>query len=211
MGVLFFIIAIIISYILGSIPTAYILGRLKGIDIRQCGSGNIGATNAFRVLGKLPGTIALLLDMAKGFISVTLIGDYFSKLGTPYGGNLFRIILGFAVVSGHNWTIFLKFKGGKGMATSLGVLAGLGMKIAGLRMALLLGLIIWVVTVLITRYVSIGSIITSIALPILMLLFNQPFEIVLLGVIFCLSLVWRHKSNINRLLNKEEPKIKLWG
>ncbi len=162
------IIAIIISYILGSIPTAYILGRLKGIDIRLYGSGNVGATNAFRVLGKLPGAIVLLLDMAKGFIGVTLIGDYFSKLEVPYGGNLFRIILGFAVVSGHNWTIFLKFRGGKGMATSLGVLVGLGMKIAGLRMVLLLGLIIWVVTVLITRYISIGSIVTSIALPILM-------------------------------------------
>src|SRR5262245_32464994 len=130
---------IVISYLVGSIPTAFIFGKLyKNIDIRQHGSGNVGATNVFRVLGKKPGIIVLVLDIIKGVIPVVLVADIFG-LVQPWH----RILLAFCAVAGHNWTIFLGFKGGKGVATSLGVLIGLTIKIAGLRLVLLITILVW--------------------------------------------------------------------
>ena len=100
--------AVIVSYLIGAIPTAYIFGRaLKGIDIRQHGSGNVGATNAFRILGKGPGTAVLLLDVLKGAVVTSLVADLFGQTDP-----LMRVILGIIVVCGHNWTVFLNFKGG---------------------------------------------------------------------------------------------------
>ena len=120
--VLKIVFAVIASYLIGAIPTAYIFGRvLKKIDIRQHGSGNVGATNAFRILGKGPGAAVLLIDVLKGAIVTSLVADIFG-LTDP----LMRVFLGVVVVCGHNWTVFLNFKGGKGIATSLGVLVEIG-------------------------------------------------------------------------------------
>src|SRR3989338_148119 len=106
------VLSLAVCYLIGSIPTAYWMGRLcKGIDIRRHGSGNVGATNAFRVLGKIPGSIVLLVDVLKGAVAVTIVGDLF---GLEHVGS--RVLLAVAVVMGHNWTIFLNFKGGKGIA-----------------------------------------------------------------------------------------------
>jgi len=198
-------LAIITSYLIGSIPTAYIFGRLyKGIDIRQQGSGNVGATNVFRVLGKTPGIIVLLLDIFKGVVVVVFVADFFGLTRVIY-----RLILALWVVAGHNWTIFLKFKGGKGIATSLGVLIGLTIKIAAIRPVLLFTVLIWLFCFLITRIVSLSSIIAAIVLPFLMVFTGQSFEITCLGVIFGIFVVIRHRPNIKRLLSGQEPRVPL--
>jgi glycerol-3-phosphate acyltransferase PlsY len=201
MNILFGLLA---AYLLGSIPTAYIFGKvLKGIDIREHGSGNVGATNAFRVLGKGPGTVVLLVDIAKGFLAVTLVGDFFGldKI-------LFRVLLALIAVSGHNWTVFLQFKGGKGIATSLGVLIGLAVKIAVLRPVLLICILTWTGVFFTTGYVSLASILAVLALSFSMLM-TQSLELVILGVIFCIFVVLRHQANIHRILSGTESQVPL--
>lgn len=196
---------ILLSYLIGSIPTAYIFGKLsKGIDIRQHGSGNVGATNVFRVLGKGPGIIVLVIDILKGVLAVALIADLLGLTDI-----LYRILLGLCAVSGHNWTIFLKFKGGKGIATSFGVLIGLTIKIAAIRMVLLVTVLGWLIIFLSTGYVSLASIVAAIILPIAMVATSQDILLVLLGVIFCIFIVLRHRPNIKRLLNGQEHQAPL--
>ncbi len=198
-------LAMISAYLIGSIPTAYIYGKLyKGIDIRQYGSGNVGATNVFRVLGKIPGIIVLLLDVLKGVIAVAVVADVFGLTE-----NIYRLVLAICVVIGHNWTIFLKFKGGKGIATSLGVLIGLTIKIISIRPVLLFTLCIWIISFLISNIVSFASIIAAVWLPFIMIFTNQPFEIICLGVIFCIFVVVRHRPNIKRLLSGQEPRTSI--
>ncbi len=197
------IIAVILSYLLGSIPTAYIFGRVfKGIDIRGHGSGNVGATNAFRVLGKGQGSAVLLIDICKGILATTLLPNVLglSKIWQ-------YVLLSLVVVCGHNWTIFLNFKGGKGIATSLGVLIGLTIQIAAIRPVLLATVLIWGSIFLVTGLVSLASIVAASFLPIIMVLTNQSTAIVVLGVIFCLLVVLRHRNNIKRLLKGEEPRV----
>jgi len=202
-----YLLAILISYLIGSVPTAFIFGKLyKKIDIRAHGSGNIGATNVFRVLGKKAGAIVLVLDIIKGVLPVVLVADIFG-LTQP----LQRILLAFCAVAGHNWTIFLKFKGGKGVATSLGVLIGLTIKIAGLRMVLLVTVLVWGLTFLITGFVSVSSLVAAVALPIAMVCTAQSLELIIMGVIFCFFIVFRHKGNISRLLSGQEPRVKLFS
>lgn len=199
------ILGVVLSYIIGSIPTAYLFGKfLKGIDIREHGSGNVGATNVFRVLGKGPGWTVLVLDIVKGIIPVALVADLFGLTDV-----LFRIAFAVAVVCGHNWTCFLKFKGGKGIATSLGVLIALTIKISSIRPVLVLTVFIWIVSFLITRIVSISSIIASSALPFLMVLTHQQLAIICLGAVFGCFVVIRHRPNIKRLLSGQEPRVPL--
>lgn len=199
-----YFLGVLISYLIGSIPTAYIFGRvLKGIDIRQHGSGNVGATNAFRVLGKVPGAIVLLLDILKGVMAVTLVGDLLGMTET-----LQRVLLSLVVVCGHNWTVFLNFKGGKGIATSLGALIGLTIKIAVIRPVLLVTVLMWGMCFLLTGFISLSSILASIVLPVVMVLTRQSIEIIALGVILCMFVVLRHRPNIKRLISKVEPRIK---
>lgn len=197
-------LAVVVSYLIGSIPTAYIFGRvLKGIDIRKHGSGNVGATNAFRILGKGAGSAVLLIDVAKGAVVTSLVADLFG-LHDP----LMRVFLGLVVVCGHNWTVFLNFKGGKGIATSLGVLIGLTIAIASIRPVVLYTFLSWVVVFLITGYVSLASMIASVTLPLLALIFPQPFAVVMLAVILCVFVVLRHRPNITRLLQNKESKVR---
>jgi len=199
------ILAIAISYLIGSIPTAYIFGKLsKGLDIRQHGSGNVGATNVFRVLGKGPGSIVLALDIIKGILPIVLVSSLFGIVAVWQ-----IILLGVAGVVGHNWTVFLNFKGGKGIATSLGVLIGLTIKFAVIRPVLIWTILIWLGCFLISGFVSLSSIVAATCLPIIMVLTNQSLEIVFLGVVFCIFVVLRHRPNIKRLLNGEEPKVAL--
>ena len=203
-----FVLAIILSYLLGSIPVGYILSRaLKGIDIRRFGSGNFGATNVFRVVSPTAGVVVLVLDMLKGAIPVTLVADLLLRSSVDYDQILLRLLLGLAAVCGHNWTIFLKFKGGKGVATTAGALLGLSFKIPCLGLIAGLCLGVWVLTVLSTGFISLGSILASVALPILMMVFNQPVKLLIFGAALCLFVAYRHKSNIRRLLRGEEKKI----
>ena len=192
-----------LSYLIGAIPTAYIFGKLyKGIDIRKHGSGNVGATNVFRVLGKWPGIIVLVLDIIKGIIPVVFIADILGLTEIFY-----RIILALCVVSGHNWTIFLNFKGGKGIATTLGVLIGFTIKIESIRIVLFTIVLVWGVCLLLSGIVSLSSMVAAVLLPIIMVVTNQPFEIIGLGVISCLFIIIRHKPNIKRLLAGQEPVV----
>ena len=192
------------SYLLGAIPSAYIFGKFyKGIDIRQHGSKNIGATNVFRVLGKVPGIIVLSFDILKGVLAVAGVSKL---LGLEANG--YYIIFGLAAVCGHNWTVFLNFKGGKGVATSLGVLIGLMIKVASLRAAVVLLLLIWGAVFLFTGYVSLASMISVVFLPLFMLIFTQAFELVFLGIIFCIFVILRHRPNLKRLLEGKESRFR---
>lgn len=196
-------LGIILSYLIGSIPTAYIYGKLsKGIDIRHHGSGNVGATNVFRVLGKRPGIIVLLLDILKGVVAVGALPDLLGLTQVIH-----RVIFALVVVCGHNWTIFLKFKGGKGIATSFGVLIGLTVQIAVIRPVLFGAVLVWLVSFMVTRIVSVSSILAATCLPLIMIMTGQDITIVCLGVIFCVFVVLRHKSNIKRLFAGQEPRV----
>ena len=206
MSLLFLAISVCLAYLIGSIPVAYIFGRvLKNIDIREHGSGNMGATNAFRVLGKWPGTFVLLLDIIKGIIPVTILANAFGL-----GDALSLVIISVAAVAGHNWTIFLGFKGGKGMATSLGVLIGLAIQLPGLRIVLGLATLIWLVLFISLGYVSLASICAAVALPVLMVVFEAPFPMKVMAIVLCVFIVFRHTSNIKRLVKGQESRVSLF-
>jgi glycerol-3-phosphate acyltransferase PlsY len=206
---LWIILGILTSYLIGSIPTAYIWGRvLKGIDIRKFGSGNIGATNALRVLGKGPGIAVLLLDILKGFVTVIFIGNLIAANTQIISGQNTRMLIGLSCISGHNWTIFLSFKGGKGIATTLGVLLGLSLKVAGLNSVIALSLLTWFLTILLVRIVSVASVVTALFLPLFMFIFRQSKVFILASLLLSLFAVLRHKSNLLRVFQGKEPRLK---
>ncbi|MFA5311020.1 MAG: glycerol-3-phosphate 1-O-acyltransferase PlsY [Candidatus Omnitrophota bacterium] len=204
------ILAAILSYLIGSIPTAYIFVRLiKKADIRKVGSGNVGATNALRVLGKGWGITVLILDILKGFLPVIILGSLFAPgLSLAQERNLF-IAIGLSAICGHNWTIFLSFRGGKGVATTLGVLIGLAFKIPGLNMVLGLTVLVWVVSFVLIRIISVSSILAAASFPVFTLIYRQPRLVILVGMLLSLFVILRHKSNIKRLLNGKEHRLHL--
>ena len=195
-------LGILISYLVGSIPWAYIFGRLlKGIDIRQFGSGNVGATNALRVLGRGPGIVVLVLDILKGVLTVVILGQT----------EILSIVFGLCCICGHNWTVFLKFRGGKGVATTLGVLLGLAIKIQGLGLILGLLVITWFSVFVFSKIISLSSVVTAIVFPVYTVLFKrflkQPNVLICLSIILSILIILRHKSNLKRLLQGKEPRI----
>lgn len=205
---LWMFIGILASYLIGSIPTAYIFGKvIKGIDIRKLGSGNVGATNAMRVLGKKAGITVLLLDIFKGFSVVVFLGDLLSPKITVVPDEAIRLILGLCSICGHNWTVFLNFKGGKGVATTIGVILGLSVKIAGLKLILAV-LLTWLLVFLITRIVSISSVVSAVALPVYLVIFKQSKILIIFGVLLAVFIVIRHTSNLKRLIQGKEPRLK---
>ena len=195
-------ILILLSYLIGAIPFGYITGKLwKGIDVREHGSGNIGFTNVLRVVGTVPGFIVMILDISKGVVAVVGI----AKLG-EINLTVLPVLCGIAAIIGHNWTIYLDFKGGKGIDTTIGVFIALN------PIATLVSLVVWAIAVKITRYVSLGSILFVICLPIAIFLINlvskQYITTVLVAAIFAMVFaVYKHRSNIERLLNGTEHKI----
>ncbi|MEJ2635066.1 MAG: glycerol-3-phosphate 1-O-acyltransferase PlsY [Calditrichia bacterium] len=203
----YFIFMILISYFAGSIPTAIITGKvLRGIDIRTQGSGNAGATNVFRVLGWKAGLFVLLFDVAKGFVATVLI--YKIAAGHVFiDPVVLQIIAGLCAVFGHIWTIFAGFRGGKGVG------AGAGMVIGLVPWAVLAALIVFIIVVALTRYVSLGSILASIMVALYLFGKNYIFEspvpvpLLVLGIIVPLLIILTHRSNIQRLLNGNENKI----
>lgn len=204
------ILAAILSYLIGSIPTAYIFVRwIKKADIRKIGSGNVGATNALRVLGKGWGITILVLDILKGLLPVIILGSLFApSVSLAQERNLF-IIIGLSAICGHNWTIFLNFKGGKGVATTLGVLIGLAFKIPGLNIVLGLTVLVWVVSFALIRIISVSSILAAVSFPIFTLIYRQSKLVILVGILLSLFVILRHRSNIQRLLKGEEPSLSL--
>lgn len=205
---LWIIIAIIVSYLLGSIPTAYLYGKLaKGIDIRKQGSGNVGATNALRVLGTPAGVFVLFIDMLKGILPVIFIGNYLLDRGVNIAPDLLRILIGIGAIIGHNWTIFLEFKGGKGVATTFGVLIGFAFAIPGFALILLLVIFSWVLTFAICRIVSLSSIISGIAFPVCMILFKPSAVLIIFSILIMCFIIIRHTANIKRLLQGKEARL----
>ena len=189
-------------YIVGSIPTGFLLGKAKGIDIRQHGSGNIGATNVWRVLGWKWGLVAFVSDFLKGFLLLFLYQQNFNADGEIGTDCLFLVIAGVTAIIGHNYTPWLGFKGGKGIATSAGVLGAL------MPWVLAFALSLWIVVTLVTRTVSIGSLAAAVVLAPAAAYF-YPGQWVYFGLA-CLAgglAVWRHKSNIQRLLAGTETRI----
>ena len=199
---------ILISYLIGSIPTAYIFVRLlKGQDIRSFGSGNVGATNASRIIGRGWGITVLALDVLKGYIAVALVGGLLAAKVTSLSAEMFQITLGVASVIGHVWTVFLKFKGGKGVACTLGVLLALSVTSAVLRPVLGLVLLTWVVVFAAARIVSLASVLACISFPIYMAIFRQPLNLVIATSVLAVFIILRHKSNLSRLLEKKERRL----
>ncbi len=205
---LWIIIGLFTSYLIGSIPTAYIFGRfLKGIDIRQYGSGNVGATNALRVLGKKAGITVLLLDILKGFIAVYFISTFIFSKAPVLSREMLGIIFGVICICGHNWTVFLQFKGGKGMATTLGVLIGLAVNIPGLKIVLSLSILVWILVFIFSRIVSLASVISAVALPVFMVIFKQSVFLIAVSMLLSAFVIIRHKANIKRIIEGKEAKI----
>jgi glycerol-3-phosphate acyltransferase PlsY len=189
-------------YLMGSVPTGYLIGKSRGLDIRQHGSGNIGATNVGRVLGRNWGFFAFACDFLKGFLLLFLVRYFEFPNDTSWPAALLLVLCGMAAILGHNFTPWLGFKGGKGVATTGGVLAAL------MPWAFLVVLSLWAILVLLTRTVSIGSIAAGVALP-----FTAAFLYPGQWIYFGLALlggglvVWRHRSNIQRLLAGTEPRL----
>jgi glycerol-3-phosphate acyltransferase PlsY len=204
---LWIITAIFVSYLIGSFPSAYCFGRLKGIDIRKSGSGNVGATNALRVLGRGAGIAVLTLDIFKGVFVVLFLANYFSARVTFMQEQNLRIIMGLCCIFGHIWTVFLNFKGGKGIATTFGVLIGLAFKIPALNVIVGLLVITWLVVFLFTRIVSLASLLAGLLLPIYAVLFKLPLLLVIACIFLFILVLFRHKANLARLFQGKEPRL----
>ncbi len=188
-------VSILVGYLIGSIPCGYLIGRYgKGIDIRRYGSGNIGTTNAFRILGPQWGVLVFLGDFFKGVLAV-LIAQALTE------GLIFPILSGLAVVAGHNWPLFLGFRGGRGVATAGGVILALA-PAATLVLAIILFL-----TLFITRYVSVSSMTAAVCAPFVMGWFGHSWGMALFGLIVGAFVFYRHLPNLKRLRQGTEPRI----
>jgi len=214
--VLAYIVVAVAAYLLGSIPTGFLVARARGVDIRSVGSGNIGATNAMRVLGKPAGIFVLLVDVLKGYTACAflppLIFDFlaphFFLVIVYYQNELaelqpkFHLVAGVFAVLGHNYSCWLKFKGGKGIATTAGIYLALA------PWALLAALLVFILAVLLTKYVSIGSIAAAIALPVsIWLLTPDNFLLRIVTIALCALSIYKHKSNIKRLMAGTENRL----
>lgn len=190
------IISIILSYLIGAISFSFIIAKwLKGIDIRQHGSGNAGATNTLRVLGKGPAICVLMLDVGKGILAVW-IGKWMGDV-SPW----IPVICGIAAIAGHNWPIYFHFKGGKGIATMIGVMATLAF------LPSLFAGIVGIAAIVVTRYVSLGSLIFSALLPIMIIIMNRPHEILWASLLLCIFAFVRHRTNIVKIVQGKENKL----
>jgi glycerol-3-phosphate acyltransferase PlsY len=186
------------SYLLGALPTSYIAGRLfRGIDLREHGSKNLGATNLYRVLGWRVAVPVGLFDMAKGLVPVLL----FAPRVTP--SQTFALVCGLTAVVGHVFSVFVGFRGGKGVATAAGVMLGLT------PAALLVALVVWIAAVALTGYVSLGSILAAVVFPVAVRLLDPPeqAEILWLDIAAAAGIIWLHRANIGRLLRGTENRF----
>jgi len=196
-----------LAYVLGSIPTAVWVGKAKyGVDVREHGSKNAGATNTFRVLGKKPGVVVLSIDILKGFTAVFM--PFLFGVGVWASEELIHVqlICALAAVIGHVLPIFAGFRGGKGVATSLGVIIGVHPSAAGICLA------IFLIVFIVSNYVSLGAIIAAVAFPLLLVLLFKVTSIWLMifSGVLSLAVIYAHKKNINRLLKGEENKMNLF-
>lgn len=203
--VLVFLISVILAYLIGSFPTSFIMAKaVKGVDIRQVGSQNAGATNVLRSVGKLPALVTLIVDILKGVFVVTILANFLYPYLEDLDFDFYRSFLGLIAVCGHIWPVWLKFRGGKGVATTLGVAIGLA------PLVLLPSVIIWLAIFFMTNYVSLASIAALIAFPIVAIIFHQSLYLVLISVVICSISIFKHRTNITRLLKGQENKTVLF-
>ena len=191
------------AYMLGSIPTGYLVARARGIDIRTVGSGNIGAANVFRMLGKPAGILVLVVDGLKGYAACSWLADFVVQpfAVAPDKIECLKIVAGICAVLGHNFTCWLKFKGGKGIATSAGVYFAL----APLAVSIALGT--WMVVFVLGRYVSVASLAAAVALPTAVWLTPNSLTLRIVTTALGLLAIYKHKGNIQRLLNGTERRL----
>ncbi len=185
----------IIAYLFGALPFGLLVAKSRGIDIRQQGSGNIGATNVFRCVGKGWGIFTFILDAFKGFVPA-FVFPRLATLDPEYG-----VLFGFAAIIGHSFPVYLKFKGGKGVATSAGMLLGVA------PLAVLVGFICWVVCMVASRYVSLSSIIAAVAVAISVWVQDKGMAVNIALTVLAVLVVWLHRANIKRLLNGTESRF----
>ena len=191
-----YLVAAVVSYLLGSVPFGFLIAKLKGVDLRSSGSGNIGATNVYRVVGKREGLITLVLDVAKGTIPVVIFSLIFPK------EQYINVISGFSAVLGHDFSVFLRFRGGKGVATSYGV------TLPVYPLASLVGIFIWITILLTTRLSSLAALL-SFLIATLIALSSPDYIVRIFFIVLYILMVFKHKDNLKRLFSKEENRIKI--
>lgn len=204
-------VILVVAYLLGSTPTGYTVAKLlKGIDIREVGSGSTGATNVLRTLGKGPGTFVLVIDCLKGVLAIAIVYWFFNapiENFIPVEVNLdlwqpwMVTLAGLSAILGHSKSIFLGFTGGKSVATGLGILLAMNWQVGLATFG------VFAVVLAISRMVSLSSIAGAVAVSIFMVLLNQPLPYILFAVVAGLYVIWRHSSNIGRILAGTEPKL----
>ncbi|MFW6238327.1 MAG: glycerol-3-phosphate 1-O-acyltransferase PlsY [Halanaerobiales bacterium] len=190
------LLVIFISYFLGAIPNGYIfVQRLRDLDIRKYGSGNVGATNVARLLGFKFGILVAALDILKGFLAVSFAAWLFPGEAVPL------VLAGLLAVIGHSFSVFLNFSGGKGVATTVGVILRI------YPLAVLVIVVVWLVVTVISRYVSLGSMLGAISLPVIFLIRGKGLTYVVFGLLIALFILYNHRGNIQRLMAGEENKL----
>lgn len=198
----FFLVAIVIGYLCGCFQSGYFVGKLCGLDIRQYGSGNAGTTNVLRTLGKGRALLTFLGDGLKGLVPVLIVKLWIGPASPGLNSELLQLILGLAIVLGHDYPFFLGFKGGKGIATTAAVMMAFDWRMG------LCSFIIFVGIVAATRYVSLASVTLSAALIIEMLIFHWGrWDLLIMIIIYALFAIYRHRANIKRLMNGTESKL----
>jgi acyl phosphate:glycerol-3-phosphate acyltransferase len=187
---------LVVAYVVGAIPTSHLAGRLRGVDLRRQGSGNLGATNAFRVLGWRAALPVVVVDMAKGWVPTALF-----PLWAGTGSLEWALAYGALAIVGHVFSVFVGFKGGKGVATSAGVFLALA------PWAVLIGFVVWGISVVLTRIVSVGSILAALVLPFAVFATNAPRTVFWLALALSLFVIYAHRENIRRLARGEENRL----
>ncbi|MCK5448577.1 MAG: glycerol-3-phosphate 1-O-acyltransferase PlsY [Gemmatimonadetes bacterium] len=190
------LLLVLAAYLMGSIPTSYLVGRLHGIDLREHGSGNLGGTNAYRVMGLAAGVPVVLVDVAKGVIPAY----FFPSWDGAALGDL-ALLYGLAAITGHVWSVFMSFRGGKGVATGAGVLVALAPTSA------LIGLLVWIGVVSITRIVSVASISAATLVPLSAWLTDEATSTVLFCAAIAMFVWWTHRDNLGKLARGEENRF----
>ncbi len=207
MWILIFIV-VVGSYLLGSFPSGYVASHIAGVDVRKQGSGNIGATNVLRVLGKKYGYAVFFCDALKGLLAIWLAFFLVDRVEAAWGyRDLFGILAAVICVLGHAFPVWLKFRGGKGVATSAGTMFGLA------PLATLVAVLVWIIVFEVTRYVSVASVVATIALPLAIGVFlklhltNSTVVIFYSAIVLAVVVCWRHRSNFGRLIRGTEPRF----
>ena len=191
---------LVFAYLIGSLPTSYVVGRIRGIDLREHGSGNLGTTNTFRVLGPWAATPVLVVDVLKGFGPAALFTAWD---GT--GDARLAVVYGMAAIIGHVWSVFLGFRGGKGIATGAGVLLALA------PLTTIVALLVWIGVVSLTRIVSAGSLAAATLVPFLAWIMDQPAHTIAFCIVVAGFVWWTHRANVRRLVDGTEHRFRSEG